>query len=34
METLDECKQCPVNAKCGICEIYINWIKEHKKTNE
>ena len=31
METLDKCKQCPVNVKCGICEIYINWIKEQRK---
>jgi hypothetical protein len=26
-----KCSDCPLNAKCGLCEIYQNWIKEHKK---
>jgi len=30
MKMPKDCSECPVNAKCGICEVYINWIKEHR----
>ena len=34
LQMTKECSDCPVNAKCGICETYINWIKEHRIKNE
>jgi len=32
-EVLDECKKCPVNAKCMTCPVMMKWVREQREKN-